>query len=200
MTWFFKYRTQFSQGLGALFLAPCAFSGRRLETCPVVEGALFALGCVLAGLGAMGRLWCAQYIAGYKDRVLVMDGPYSLCRNPLYFFSFLGATGVGLCTESLMLTAVVLLVFALIYPAVIRHEEQALMGLFGERYRRYMRQVPEFWPNFSKFREPQDYAVRPGTFRSEVFNAVWFVWIVGLLELLEGLAEEGVLPRFFMLW
>ncbi|MGI6075127.1 MAG: methyltransferase family protein [Pyramidobacter sp.] len=198
--WFFRYRTQFSRLLGILFLTLCAFSGRRLEQYPCAEGAMFALGCTLAGLGAVGRLWCAQYIAGYKDEVLVEDGPYSLCRNPLYFFSFLGALGVGFCTESLTLAAVVLLAFALMYPAVIRHEERTLLTLFGERYLRYMQQVPAFWPKFSNFREPRNYTVRPETFRNEVFNAVWFLWIVGILELFESLGEGGALPRFFSLW
>ena len=52
----------------------------------------------LAGTGAAcaGRLWCSVYIAGKKNRELVKVGPYSVCRNPLYFFSLVGAIGAAL--------------------------------------------------------------------------------------------------------
>jgi len=74
----------------------------RWERLPMVSTLLFAGGCVLAGAASLGRLWCALYIAGYKDGVLVTEGPYSLCRNPLYFCNLLGAAGVGLATETLL--------------------------------------------------------------------------------------------------
>ena len=47
---------------------------------------LFLAGMILVGIASLGRMWCSLYIAGYKDDKLVTDGPYSLCRNPLYFF------------------------------------------------------------------------------------------------------------------
>jgi protein-S-isoprenylcysteine O-methyltransferase Ste14 len=39
--------------------------------------------------GATLRLWSTLYIGGRKRVVLVSDGPYSLCRNPLYVGTFL---------------------------------------------------------------------------------------------------------------
>jgi protein-S-isoprenylcysteine O-methyltransferase Ste14 len=44
----------------------------------------------LAAMIASHRLWCSLYISGYKNSQLITSGPYSLCRNPLYFFSFVG--------------------------------------------------------------------------------------------------------------
>jgi protein-S-isoprenylcysteine O-methyltransferase Ste14 len=64
--------------------------------------AMFLLGCLMVGLATIVRVWCALYIAGYKDDVLVTEGPYSICSNPLYFFNFLEGTGVGFCSESLI--------------------------------------------------------------------------------------------------
>jgi hypothetical protein len=31
--------------------------------------------------------------------------------------------------------------------------------------------------------------VNPKVFRQHIFNALWFVWIVGILELIEGIKE-----------
>ncbi len=63
--------------------------------------ALFVAGVVLVGVATVGRLWCALYIGGRKNAVLVTEGPYAMTRNPLYFFSFLGFVGLGLATEAL---------------------------------------------------------------------------------------------------
>ena len=87
------YRTRISQVIGLLFLFLFMFSQKELDvTAPYVSGILFLVGCLCVGAAMAGRMWCAQYIAGYKNDVLVREGPYSVCRNPLYFFSFLGAS------------------------------------------------------------------------------------------------------------
>lgn len=87
------YRTRISQVIGLLFLLLFVFSQKELDvTAPYISGILFLVGCLCVGAAMAGRIWCAQYIAGYKNDVLVREGPYSVCRNPLYFFSFLGCT------------------------------------------------------------------------------------------------------------
>lgn len=198
---FVRYRTRLSQLAGVFFAGLCAFSGKKLElSFPAAAEAMFAAGCLLAGLGAVGRIWCAQYIAGYKADRLIDKGPYSLCRNPLYFFSFLGAVGVGCCTESATLALGVAAAFALTYPGVILSEEKDLLERFGDDYRRYMAAVPRFIPRLSLFAEPREYVVTPRVFRREVFDAVWFVWLAGLLELLEVLGEAGALPKLFWIY
>jgi len=60
---------------------------------------MLAAGILLAGVGALGRLWCSLYIGGRKTHELVSAGPYGWCRNPLYLFSLIGALGVGLSTR-----------------------------------------------------------------------------------------------------
>jgi len=47
----------------------------------------------------------------------------AMCRNPLYFFSLLGALGVGLTTETLLIPFVILIAFVGYYPNVIKSEE-----------------------------------------------------------------------------
>jgi protein-S-isoprenylcysteine O-methyltransferase Ste14 len=107
------------------------------EKCPAVSTILFAIGCFLTGIASLGRLWCSVYIAGYKIKNLIVQGPYSICRNPLYFFSMLGGIGVGLASETLTMPAILLVAFAFYYPFVIRYEEQNLRNQFGQLYDDY---------------------------------------------------------------
>jgi protein-S-isoprenylcysteine O-methyltransferase Ste14 len=159
-----------------------------------MDAALFFAGAVLVGAATMGRLWCSLYIAGYKDGTLVTVGPYSISRNPLYFFSFVGAIGVGLATETFTFGAVFALWFVLFYPAVIRAEEQRLRALHGARFEDYSRRVPRFVPRFSLLVEPDTYTVQPVKFRNHLLDALWFVWGLGLLEMVEALHVNEVLP------
>ena len=176
------YRTRISQVIGLLFLFLFMFSQKELDvTAPYISGILFLVGCLCVGAAMAGRMWCAQYIAGYKNDVLVREGPYSVCRNPLYFFSFLGGIGVGLCTESLTLT-------------VLLHR------LFGEPYSAYIREVPRFFPKWSLYHEPKEYTVKPKVFRHAAGDVLWFVLAVGILECIEAIQESGLLPQLLSLY
>ena len=42
--------------------------------------------------------------------------------------------------------------------------------------------------------------MNPVVYRRHMFSALWFVWIVGLLELAEGLKELGWMPAFWSFW
>ena len=176
-------------------------SGSKWETeSPMVSAVLFLAGCFLAGIASLGRLWCSLYIAGYKTKNLVTAGPYSISRNPLYFFSMIGGVGVGLATETMTVAAVILLAFALYYPFVIRFEENKLKALHGEEYKAYFQTVPQFWPKWSLLTEPVEYVVTPKTFRKHIFSALWFIWMIGILELIEELRELDILPTFLSIY
>ena len=154
----------------------------------------------LVAIGSLGRMWCSVYIAGYKDRALIMLGPYSMTRNPLYFFSVVGALGVGFCTETFSFPLLFLAVMVLYYPLVVREEERRLRELFGSDFDDYARRVPAFLPDFTLFSEPETYVVKPVVYRRHMFSALWFVWIVGLIELAEGLKEMGWIPTSWTFW
>ena len=195
------YRTRISQGLGLAFIVLFLVSNKPLDMqAPFLAGLLFLLGCVLVGLATVGRLWCAQYIAGYKNGVLVCEGPYSICRNPLYLFSFLGCLGVGLCTESISLAVLLVIAFVLMYPGVIHSEEENLLHIFGKPYLDYLKRVPRFIPNFHLYHEPKEYTVKPKTFRKAAGDVLWFVWAVGVMECLEALQESGLIPQLVSLY
>nr|WP_320191448.1 isoprenylcysteine carboxylmethyltransferase family protein [uncultured Desulfobacter sp.] len=161
---------------------------------------LLFTGIVLVGIASLGRMWCSLYIAGYKDQQLITKGPYSICRNPLYFFSMLGALGIGFCTETLIFPTLFVLLFACYYPFVIKSEEKRLQSRFGSMFEIYTRNVPAFFPNISIFEEPETYKVNPGVYRIHIFSALWFVWSVGILEVIEGFRKTGVIDALWTIY
>lgn len=173
---------------------------RWSEGAPVVATSFFAVGVVLAAVAALGRTWCSMYIAGYKGRVLVTEGPYSVCRNPLYLFSLLGGVGLGLTTKSVTVPLIFLCGFGLYYPLVIRREERALREEFGRDYEAYARVTPRFLPRFSLLREPPQYVVEPRVFRAHLLSAAWFVWLIALAVVVEALHSANLLPSPLVLY
>lgn len=170
------------------------------ETRPPIDGLIFLVGCALAGVATIGRLWCSLYICGRKTEQLVTSGPYSMTRNPLYFFSAIGAIGVGLATETLTVPAVLIVLFGVTYPSVIRAEEHKLRAVHGAAYDAYVASTPRFLPRLSGFSEPESYEVDPSKFRRALSDALWFVWLVGILELGEALREMAFIPSLFSLY
>ncbi|HNS19334.1 MAG TPA: isoprenylcysteine carboxylmethyltransferase family protein [Sedimentisphaerales bacterium] len=195
-----KRRKLFSWLFAAVLSLLVLVSRSAWEGISIVSDVLFAAGLVLIGVATVGRLWCSLYICGYKTNTLITVGPYSACRNPLYFFSLLGGVGIGLATENVTVAAIILVAFSLYYPFVIRAEERRLRAVHGGEFDAYVRQTPRFWPSFSRLREPEEYTVRPRVFRRGVLDAMVFVWIAGILEIAEALHEHGVIPTFFRLY
>ena len=170
------------------------------EADEVVAFLLFLLGMVFVGIASLGRMWCSLYIAGFKDKRLITEGPYSVCRNPLYLFSLIGFVGLGLTTETFTIPIVLFLMFTIYYPFVINAEELRLSQLFGSDFERYRHEVPRILPRIRLFSEPEVYSVNPRTYKRHMFSALWFVWIAGIFEVFEGLGEIGILPIKWVLY
>lgn len=196
-----KFRIRLSQVFAVLLVIVTLLSSSRWENeIPLMSSVLFLIGIICVGIASLGRLWCSLYIAGYKSHVLIQSGPYSMCRNPLYFFSLIGAAGIGLATETFSITAMIVIAFALYYPLVIRSEEDKLRRLHPGDLDAYIRKVPSFFPKLALLAEPSEYTVKPKIFKRHMFDALWFVWIVGILEIIEELHELEVLPVLFTLY
>lgn len=195
-----KKRKILSWMLGTILLLLILFSKSYWEQVPFISDLFFLFGIVLVGIATVGRLWCLLYISGYKTDTLIRWGPYSLCRNPLYFFSLLGGVGVGLASETLILPGIILICFALYYPFVIKAEERKLHKVHNKEFDDYIDSTPRFFPSFGLLKEPQEYTVKPKAFRKGLFDALWFVWLVGILELIEAFHEYNVLPVILRLY
>jgi len=166
----------------------------------VFSSVFFSFGLVFVAIAIVGRLWCNLYVSGYKTRLLIVDGPYSVCRNPLYFFSLIGIIGIGLSSEMLSILVLLLIPYILYYPLVIRAEDRKLLERHGAPCAEYLQQTPRFFPNWRLFSEPETYQVNPKAFRKELFSAVWFVWAAACMELIEALHELQIVPTFFRLY
>lgn len=196
-----RLRIVLSRILSAALLVPALFARSRWEAYPLIEGLFFLTGAALVAFATVGRLWCSLYICGYKTNRLITEGPYSLSRNPLYVLSLIGAIGVGLTTETLTVPALIAIAFGIYYPSVIRSEENILRARHPEEFDRYCAEVPRFWPApFKSLRETELYPVKPRAFRKAMGSAVWFVIMMGVLELAESLREGGILPIELNLW
>lgn len=196
-----RFRLTLTRILSLLLIVLVIFSGSRWEEkSHVVASVLFFAGCFLVGIGTLGRLWCNLYIVGYRTKALVTEGPYSMCRNPLYFFSLIGALGIGLVTEMFSIALTILIFYLLYYPNVIRSEEAVLSDVHGNTYEMYRSSTPCLLPRLSLFREPRQYVVVPRTFRKKMFGLLWFIWLVGIMELIEHIHEGGTIPVLIKLY
>jgi protein-S-isoprenylcysteine O-methyltransferase Ste14 len=194
-----KHRILISRLFAAAFFAVLLVTGSREEG-SLKAAILFFAGLALVGVATIGRLWCSLYISGLKNTALVTVGPYSITRNPLYFFSFVGFIGVGFATETVTFAIVMTVFFAIVYPFIIRHEEKSLQRRFGAEFADYCSHVPRFVPSFSHYVEPPARQVDTRRFRRSMLEVIWFVWLVALIEFVEAIHELGIIEPWFKLY
>lgn len=190
-----KHRTFLSRVFAVLLLPFILFNGA--DSLPSYNFAFEMIGIFLVGVCSFGRLWSSMYICGNKIDTLVDMGPYSMVRNPLYFFSFLGIIGIGFISKSVIVFFSVILFFAAYYPLVMLSEEKILMQKHGAAYLDYAKRVPRFFPDFSLLKEPAVYSVHTVIYRKAMLEAIWFIWGIIPLKILETLHTKGVLPHYF---
>ena len=167
---------------------------------PVVEELLFFAGIALAGFGAAGRAWATSFISGNKSANLVTTGPYSLCRNPLYLFSWMIGVGVGFCTETFTAPVVVGIVLLLLYHFQIKREELHLSQKFGPAYESYLATIPRFIPSFRSFSEPDFIRVSPRVMKKAFFGIAFLLLLIGVVELFEVSHQSGMVPALFSVY
>ncbi|MES2468257.1 MAG: isoprenylcysteine carboxylmethyltransferase family protein [Verrucomicrobiota bacterium] len=176
------------------------FSSSQWQPGPFSAAGILLVALGLTSAAAVGRLWCSLYIAGYKKSCLVTDGPYAMCRNPLYFFSMLGTLGVALMTHTFTIPLLALISFAIYYPYVIRAEEEDLTKIHGAPFEAYRSRTPAFFPRWSLLKEPDTYQVKPRVFRNHMGSAVWFILAIGVIALLHAGRSLGHIPALISLY
>jgi protein-S-isoprenylcysteine O-methyltransferase Ste14 len=192
-----KYRTAITRIMAVLLVGLILFSSHSFSQDSLWDLFFETSGIFLLGVCCMGRLWALMYISGNKIHTLVTEGPYSIVRHPLYVFSLLGAVGIGLLTENIVVLFLLFLFMLGYYPFVVAAEERVLLAKHGKAYEDYMARVPRYVPRWSLLNEPPVFSVNTAIYRKAYFDAVWFVWAYIPLEIIERLHETGVLPVFF---
>lgn len=144
------------------------------------------VGFLLLILAALGRIWSMVYIAGRKNCELCQIGPYSLTRNPLYLFSFIGLVGFTLALQQVLLGVIATGLFLSYYAAVIRGEERIQRSLHNGHFEAYCARVPRFWPKLARPLGNGDSVILYiGPFLKELRQVFWFPAAIILAELLE---------------
>lgn len=151
-------------------------------------------GFFLVFTGALGRILCTLYIGGRKNKELCQSSVYGMCRNPLYFFSFLGLTGICLSSQNLSLTLLACTLFLILYRAVIRSEEKKLLGVFPDDFPNYERNVPRFWPRSFAIKDTQILQVNTKIFMSSLSEVLWFLAALIAVEGIGMLRSHGMIP------
>jgi protein-S-isoprenylcysteine O-methyltransferase Ste14 len=147
----------------------------------------------------LGRTWASLYIAGRKIEQFVTEGPYSVMRNPLYFFSIVGAAGAGAQLGSVVSAATFgVLAWAVFFVVALR-EERLLSERYGSAFERYVATVPRFVPNPRLWREEPTLTIIPPKIVRTFADALLFLLAVPLAEAFERLQAVGILPVLFWL-
>lgn len=121
------------------------------------------VGFALAVVGEFMRAWGVAY-AGSLTRVtggvgapeLIVAGPFSYIRNPLYVGNMLMYVGIGVMANALTpwLVLVAAVYFFFQYAMIVSLEEEFLEKTFSAVFTEYKAQVPRFVPRLISYKHP----------------------------------------------
>ena len=191
-----KSRIYVSRLFAVVILLLAIFTGHSFSQDSLIDLIFEISGLLFLILCSMGRFWALMYISGNKSQEVITNGPYSMVRHPLYFFSLIGAVGIGLASENLLILALIMVLYLIYYPFTIFAEEKKLENKFGEIYFEYKRKTPRFLPKLSLYRGPFLSAIKTGAFVKNFVESMWFVWIFILFHLIETAQYAGYLPVY----
>jgi len=113
----------------------------------ITMGVVLYLACAFWGFALRGRGTPAPID---PPRKLVVEGPYRIVRNPMYWSVFLVMAGEALLFRSLTLVEWAAGFFAGTMLFVALYEEPTLRRKFGAEYEEYCRQVGRWRPRFKR--------------------------------------------------
>jgi protein-S-isoprenylcysteine O-methyltransferase Ste14 len=174
-------RFRWRGGIGTAILVPAALM--TLFSHPVLpSGSWWHIGLRSAAwvvflAGACLRFWGTLYLGGHKEDTLVVVGPYSIVRHPLYVGSLLIGLAAGLFLESIIFELAVVVVAMTYASATVPVEEGVLRARHGEAFEAYAARVGRFWPDWSGFHTPARITVDVHSLRLECSRASRWGWI-----------------------
>lgn len=154
---------------------------------------------ILFLVGAFWRWWSTLYIGGRKGHELISTGPYSMCRNPLYFGTFLITMSLPVVAQSLTLGLALLAVAVFYLGVTVPGEERRLLKRHGKEFEEYHRTVPIFIPNFRLYKSPANLNVLVGGLHAEFWRSLQWIAVPILCQVFLGLRMQPWWPQYFLL-
>jgi protein-S-isoprenylcysteine O-methyltransferase Ste14 len=170
----------------------------RWTATPGVAMLLETLGIIGIFTAVLGRFWAILYIGGRKNTTVMQEGPYSICRHPLYLFSTVGAAGFGLMLGSLVLAGILGGVTFFILSLTAAREEVFLRRALGAEYEVYASGVPRMLPALNKFHTPELVTFDTATLTRNAADALVFVALIPLAEILQWVRALELLPSLLL--
>jgi hypothetical protein len=149
---------------------------------------------VLLSASAFGRVWVSAYISGRKTVELVTDGPYSMTRNPLYFFTLMAYVGAGLAFEKLTLVFAFVVFFFATHWSTIHAEEAKLRAAFGDQFDEYASRVPRFVPRPGRIEMPEQVTFNPTVFNRAILDCALIMMVFVVAHIIEYAQSAAVVP------
>jgi len=151
------------------------------------------------GMAIAVRLWASAYIGGRKSLAVVCEGPYSVCRNPLYWGTFLILVSMALFLKSGMFVVGMILPIALYLWGVVPAEEAVLRERLGFDYRAYCERVPRWWPSWKLYVASPVCQLQTEGIGKEVWRILGWCWLPFCAMLVCRLRMEPWWPQLFRL-
>lgn len=192
-----KTRMRDSKIMLVLALAVMLFSHQYWPDDKPMHELFEFFGYILLAVCALGRMYATAFLGGKKNQELITYGPFSIVRNPLYFFSLIGITGIGFISNHISLAIILPVVFTLLYIRLIKREETFLRETFGKPYETYTKKVPRLLPRFSLYQAPEQVMMTPRFLNKAFADAIWWFLPFPLIELVEYLQTSGILPTLY---
>ena len=163
------------------------FRAYTLEITTIESLQMSILGFVLVVFGSFGRIWASLYIEGNKTKNLITAGPFSMVRNPLYFFSLIMLIGFSLALKAIYLPLALLLIFALFHVPTIANEEKKLQDIHGEKFNSYVKSTPRLIPNIFKYKKTktgEKVLVKISRINSVLIEVIGYLFLYTLIDII----------------
>ena len=159
---------------------------------------MFVLGNILVVIGILGRIFASIFMSDNRNVNLVSTGLYSITRNPLYLFSFIGTVGIGMVYGSITIMFVLIIAYLIYYRFVISYEEQNLSKRLGASYIAYINsEVPRFFPKISLWKSEEYLNVNYKVVLQTMVDAFWFFFVILILSVWLKLQDLSWVPSLF---
>jgi protein-S-isoprenylcysteine O-methyltransferase Ste14 len=111
----------------------------------IVAGIALYFACAFWGFAVRGK---GTPLPTDPPKKLVVEGPYRVVRNPMYWSVAFVMLGEAAVFHSVALVDLATVFFVGVNLFVLFFEEPALRGKFGAEYEEYCRQTPRWLPRF----------------------------------------------------